>query len=71
MQGVQDFLLTNTDLTILTQEQENPYSNVESFDTIYYAALQVIIVASANGVSTLHNYLLMLELTWKEQSGRL
>jgi len=33
------------------QEQENPNNNVESFDTIYYAALQVIIVASCNGVS--------------------
>lgn len=31
----------------------NPYDDVESFDTIYYAALQVFIVSSANGVSTL------------------
>jgi hypothetical protein len=29
----------------------NPYNNIESFDTVYYAALQVFIVASANGVS--------------------
>ncbi|KAK0201179.1 Ion transport protein-domain-containing protein [Desarmillaria ectypa] len=35
------------------REQENPQNNVESFDTMYYAALQVIIVASANGWSPL------------------
>lgn len=29
----------------------NPDSNMESFDTIYYSALQVFIVISANGVS--------------------
>jgi voltage-dependent calcium channel len=34
-----------------TQEGENPQSNVESFDAVYYAALQVIIISSANGVS--------------------
>ncbi|KIY67001.1 hypothetical protein CYLTODRAFT_376891 [Cylindrobasidium torrendii FP15055 ss-10] len=28
---------------------ENPEDNVQSFDTIYYAALQVVVVASANG----------------------
>lgn len=28
----------------------NPESNIESFDTIYYSALQVFIVASSNGV---------------------
>ncbi|TDL23428.1 hypothetical protein BD410DRAFT_897507 [Rickenella mellea] len=32
-------------------EQDNPFSNIESFDTIYFAALQVVIVASANGWS--------------------
>jgi hypothetical protein len=31
----------------------NPIEGVESFDTIYFSALQVIIVASANGVSFL------------------
>lgn len=36
------------------QEQENPSNNVESFDAIHYAALQVVIVASANGVSGFH-----------------
>ncbi|PBK87237.1 hypothetical protein ARMGADRAFT_939192 [Armillaria gallica] len=35
------------------REQENPQNNVESFDTMYNAALQVIIVASANGWSPL------------------
>lgn len=42
------------------QEAANPQSNIESFDAIYYAALQVIIVAGANGVSgspTYHTYL--------------
>jgi len=33
------------------QEALNPHSNIQSFDAIYYAALQVVIVASANGVS--------------------
>lgn len=37
----------------LCLEQENPFNNVESFDTIHYAALQVIITASANGWSPL------------------
>jgi hypothetical protein len=32
------------------QEQQNPDNNVESFDAIYYAVLQVIITAAANGV---------------------
>jgi hypothetical protein len=31
--------------------------NVESFDTIYYAVLQVIVTASANGVCMLPNVL--------------
>ncbi|KAJ6629913.1 Ion transport protein-domain-containing protein [Mycena sp. CBHHK59/15] len=35
------------------REAESPLDNVESFDTIYYSALQVIIVASANGWSPL------------------
>ncbi|KAG7442714.1 uncharacterized protein BT62DRAFT_1079090 [Guyanagaster necrorhizus] len=35
------------------REEDNPDNNVESFDTMYYAALQVIIVASANGWSPL------------------
>ena len=43
------------------QEGPNPQSTLESFDAIYYAALQVIIVAGANGVSGLpiyhHTYL--------------
>lgn len=39
---------------IYLQEQENPSNNVESFDAIHYAALQVVIVASANGVSGFH-----------------
>jgi hypothetical protein len=36
----------------ICQETQNPFANVESFDTIYYSVLQVIIVASANGVSS-------------------
>ncbi|KAJ7583970.1 Ion transport protein-domain-containing protein [Mycena floridula] len=35
------------------EDANNPNDNVESFDTIYYAALQVVIVASANGWSPL------------------
>ena len=35
------------------REDQNPYSNIESFDTIYYAALQIVIVASVNGVCLL------------------
>ncbi|KAL0066269.1 calcium channel protein [Marasmius tenuissimus] len=31
------------------REGENPHKNVESFDTIYYSALQVVIIASVNG----------------------
>ena len=34
------------------QESTNPNANLESFDAIYYAVLQVIIVAGANGVSS-------------------
>ncbi|RDB21766.1 Calcium-channel protein cch1 [Hypsizygus marmoreus] len=33
----------------ICKEQENPANNIESFDTIWYAALQMVIVASANG----------------------
>lgn len=32
----------------LCTENQNPYENIESFDTIYNAALQVIVIASAN-----------------------
>ncbi|KAJ6452267.1 Ion transport protein-domain-containing protein [Mycena sanguinolenta] len=38
---------------ICRESDTNPYQNVESFDTIYFSALQVIIVASANGWSPL------------------
>ncbi|KAJ6570981.1 Ion transport protein-domain-containing protein [Mycena vulgaris] len=31
------------------RQAENPFKGVESFDTIYFSALQVVIVASANG----------------------
>ena len=33
------------------ENSDSPHSNMESFDVIYYAALQVVIVSSANGVS--------------------
>ncbi|KAH9916480.1 Ion transport protein-domain-containing protein [Fomitopsis serialis] len=36
---------------ICMEDPMNPDSNMESFDTIYYSALQVFIVASANGWS--------------------
>ena len=35
----------------ICREDENPDSGLESFDTVYMSALQVFIVASANGVS--------------------
>ena len=38
-------------IPLFEQEEANPNSNLESFDTIYYAVLQVVIVAGANGVS--------------------
>ncbi|KAI0050088.1 hypothetical protein FA95DRAFT_1487881 [Auriscalpium vulgare] len=37
----------------ICKEDGNPQSGIESFDTIYFSALQVIIVASANGWSQL------------------
>jgi len=36
---------------ILYQEGSNPQSNIMSFDTIYYSALQVFVIATANSVS--------------------
>jgi hypothetical protein len=33
------------------KETVNPKENLESFDAIHYAALQVFIIATANGVS--------------------
>ncbi|KAI0331568.1 hypothetical protein GY45DRAFT_1248483 [Cubamyces sp. BRFM 1775] len=38
---------------ICRENDQNPNANIESFDVIYYAALQVVIVSSANGWSTL------------------
>ncbi|KAG6896194.1 hypothetical protein C0992_009767 [Termitomyces sp. T32_za158] len=35
------------------KEQDNPSNNVESFDAIWFSALQVIVTASANGWTTL------------------
>lgn len=37
----------------ICKEADNPYGNIKSFDTIYFTALQVFIVASANGWSSL------------------
>lgn len=36
---------------ICREDTQDPNDGLESFDTIYYSALQVFIVASANGVS--------------------
>ncbi|KAJ3558247.1 hypothetical protein NM688_g1042 [Phlebia brevispora] len=36
---------------ICREDPGNPYGDIESFDTIYFSALQVFIVASANGWS--------------------
>ncbi|KAJ7019630.1 Ion transport protein-domain-containing protein [Mycena alexandri] len=38
---------------VCREQKDNPFDGVESFDTIYFAALQVIVVASANGWSPL------------------
>lgn len=38
-------------LQVCQENPGNPQSGVENFDTIYYSALQVFIVSSANGVS--------------------
>ncbi len=38
-------------LFLYQENSDNPEANIESFDVIYYAALQVVIVSSANGVS--------------------
>ncbi|KAG2356552.1 Ion transport protein-domain-containing protein, partial [Suillus spraguei] len=35
------------------QEGNNPYNGIQSFDNIYYAALQVVVVTSANGWSSI------------------
>lgn len=35
----------------MQEDDQNPNSDIASFDTIYFAALQVFIVSSANGVS--------------------
>lgn len=35
----------------ICQEGDNPYNGIQSFDNIYYAALQVVVVTSANGWS--------------------
>ena len=44
---------------------------IESFDAIYYAALQVMIVATANGVSSYRNlYLANLTDILNTHSGR-
>ena len=40
----------HTKVLFKIKEASNPNSNLQSFDTIYFAALEVIIVASANGV---------------------
>lgn len=36
----------------LLQESTNPQDDIESFDAVWYAALQVVITATANGVSS-------------------
>lgn len=54
------FFLNCYDLiNLLEQEGSNPNGGVESFDNIYYAALQVVVVTSANTVCFL---LLLLSL---------
>ena len=50
------------------QEKENPHSDIESFDIIYKAALQVVIVASANGVGHLFFVLYQFWLKYSQWS---
>jgi voltage-dependent calcium channel len=40
----------------ICKEGENPNSGTANFDTIYYSLLQIVIVGSANGVSTLATF---------------
>ena len=41
---------------ICREDDGNPDTGIESFDTIYYSALQVFIVSSANGVRYFRDY---------------
>ena len=47
---------------VLQENSDNPEASMESFDVIYYAALQVVIVSSANGVSEIGSAVLR---AWK------
>ena len=38
-------------ILIIMYEGQNPFNGVESFDTVYFATLQTIVLASANTVS--------------------
>ena len=38
-------------LITLQENDESPEADMQSFDIIYYAALQVVIIAAGNGVS--------------------
>ncbi|KAG2112584.1 uncharacterized protein F5147DRAFT_835341 [Suillus discolor] len=42
---------TDDDIIISDQEGDNPNSGIQSFDNIYYAVLQVVVVTSADGWS--------------------
>ena len=46
----------------LQENNDNPEANIESFDVICYAALQVVIVSSMNGVSGIGSVMLR---SWK------
>ena len=54
---------------ICREDEGNPNSGIESFDTIYFSALQVFIVASANGVGLIFSLSSYFALTWNF-SGR-
>ena len=55
--------MADRDLLFFEQEAANPQGNLESFDAIYYAALQVVIVAGANGVSAPPTHRVSVKLT--------
>lgn len=51
MPGIPCVSTLGTTYNIIPQEGQNPNNGIESFDTVWYSALQVIVVASANTVS--------------------
>ncbi|KAI6127016.1 Ion transport protein-domain-containing protein [Pisolithus sp. B1] len=51
----------------ICQEGQGPYSGVESFDTVWQSTLQVIVIASANTVSSTDYWLGFCLMVWSSQ----